>query len=113
MMSMEMLKQRRVSEMATKAYFLIRVGEDFKQNGYAGWLKDLESMPEVQYGQPAGSQDDGGQPREAPACPQSRGAVEEGAPTEPGEAERDHPCPQGRDAALPPAESYRLSARPE
>lgn len=35
--------------MATKAYFLIRVGEDFKQNGYAGWLKDLESMPEVQY----------------------------------------------------------------
>ena len=34
--------------MATKAYFLIRVGEDFKQNGYAGWLRDLESMPEVQ-----------------------------------------------------------------
>jgi hypothetical protein len=35
--------------MATKAYFLIRVGEELKQNGYASWLKDLESMPEVQY----------------------------------------------------------------
>jgi len=35
--------------MTTKAYFLIRVGEDFKQNGYLDWLKDLESMPEVQH----------------------------------------------------------------
>jgi hypothetical protein len=35
--------------MATKAYFLIRVGEELKQNGYASWLKDLESMPEVQH----------------------------------------------------------------
>ena len=38
-----------VNKMATKAYFLIRVGEELKQNGYAGWLKDLEGMPEVQH----------------------------------------------------------------
>jgi hypothetical protein len=38
--------------MSTKAYFLIRVGEDLKMNGYAGWLKDLESMPEVQHVEP-------------------------------------------------------------
>jgi len=44
-----MFKERGVSKMATKAYFLIRVGEELKQNGYADWLKDLESMPEVQY----------------------------------------------------------------
>jgi len=41
--------KKEVSKMATKAYFLIRVGEELKQNGYASWLKDLESMPEVQY----------------------------------------------------------------
>jgi len=49
MMSVEMFKERGVRKMATKAYFLIRVGEELKQDGYAGWLKDLESMPEVQY----------------------------------------------------------------
>jgi hypothetical protein len=38
-----------VKTMTTKAYFLIRVGEELKQNGYAGWLKDLETLPEVQY----------------------------------------------------------------
>jgi len=34
--------------MTTKAFFLIKVGEEFKQNGYFDWLKDLESMPDVQ-----------------------------------------------------------------
>jgi hypothetical protein len=48
MMTVEICTGRRVSEMATKAYFLIRVGEEFRHNGYAGWLKHLESMPEVQ-----------------------------------------------------------------
>jgi len=34
--------------MTTKAFFLIKVGEECKQNGYSDWLKDLESMPDVQ-----------------------------------------------------------------
>lgn len=33
--------------MTTKAYFLIKVEPELKQNGYAGWLKGLESMPDV------------------------------------------------------------------
>jgi hypothetical protein len=35
--------------MTTKAYLLIEVEQELKQNGYAGWLKDLESMPEVEH----------------------------------------------------------------
>jgi hypothetical protein len=46
---METRRQRGVSKMTTKAYFLIRVWEDLKQDGYLDWIKDLESMPEVQY----------------------------------------------------------------
>ena len=34
--------------MTTKAYLLIEVEEELKQNGYVGWLEDLESMPEMQ-----------------------------------------------------------------
>ncbi len=34
--------------MTSKAYLLIEVEEELKQNGYASWLEDLESMPEVQ-----------------------------------------------------------------
>jgi hypothetical protein len=41
--------EKETRTMATKAYFLIQVGEELKQNGYARWLEDLESMPDVQY----------------------------------------------------------------
>jgi hypothetical protein len=35
--------------VATKAYFLIRVAREASQDGLADWVKQLEAMPEVQY----------------------------------------------------------------
>ena len=34
--------------MATRAYFMINVAEEFSKNGYQGILKDLEAIPEVE-----------------------------------------------------------------
>ncbi len=33
--------------MATRAYFMVSVGEKFCQNGYQDILRDLETIPEV------------------------------------------------------------------
>lgn len=44
--------------MATKAYFLIRTAAEAMHNGHAGWIQELEAMPEVKCVEPVTGQYD-------------------------------------------------------